>query len=174
VNRDGSGNFTSESAWSKESCGGGPCGGGGGPSRYESRPAFQNIVQSVVGSSRGTPDFSFDADPYTGVAVYENSPSCTGTNAGWMVFGGTSASSPALAGIVNTATGGTTKLGTGITAGYPEQSLMYTGYASAGYYTSGSTLGKFRDITSGNTFYYARSGWDFATGIGSNQGLNGK
>src|SRR5262249_24244271 len=36
VNRDNSGNFMSESAWSKETCGGGPCGGGGGPSRFES------------------------------------------------------------------------------------------------------------------------------------------
>src|SRR5439155_26914926 len=38
VNRDASGNFTSETAWSRETCSGGTCGGGGGPSRYEPRP----------------------------------------------------------------------------------------------------------------------------------------
>jgi subtilase family serine protease len=166
VNRDASGNFTSEAAWSKELCGGGSCGGGGGPSRYVRRPPYQNAIQSIVGSSRGTPDFSFDADPYSGVAVYENSPLCSGTNAGWMVFGGTSVASPALAGIVNSAVGGTQKLGSGGPS-YQEQTLMYSG-GSAGY---GS---EFRDITAGYTGYSARTGWDFATGIGSDLGLTGK
>src|SRR5207249_3171552 len=55
VNRDNSGNFMGESAWSKETCGGGPCGGGGGPSRWEPRPTYQNVIQGIVGSSRGTP-----------------------------------------------------------------------------------------------------------------------
>src|SRR5207249_4385838 len=49
VNRDGSGNFTGESAWSKETCGSGPCGGGGGPSRFEARPGYQNVFQGIVG-----------------------------------------------------------------------------------------------------------------------------
>jgi kumamolisin len=164
VNRDSSGNFSSESAWSKETCGGGTCGGGGGPSRYERRPAYQNVIQSIVGSSRGTPDFSFDADPFTGVAVYENSPACTGSNAGWMVFGGTSVSSPALSGIVNLAGH---HQGSGSGVGYAEQTSMYTGYPN---YSSAT----FRDITSGNTGYAAKAGWDFATGIGSDQGLNSK
>jgi subtilase family serine protease len=169
VNRDTTGKFTSEAAWSREYCGGGPCGGGGGPSRYVHRPSYQNAIQNVVGSSRGTPDLSFDADPYSGVAVYENSPLCSGSNAGWMVFGGTSVASPALAGIVNSAAGATQKLGTGATNGYPEQTLMYGGYGSAGYYGN-----EFRDITSGNNGYAAKAGWDFATGIGSDQGLTGK
>jgi subtilase family serine protease len=167
VNRDSgdfTGNFTSESAWTNETCSGGPCGGGGGPSRYERRPAYQNAVQSVVGSSRGTPDFSFDADPKTGVAVYENSPACTASNSGWMVFGGTSVSSPSLAGIVNLAGH---HQGSGSSQGYAEQILIYTGYPTY----SDST---FRDITSGSTGYAAKTFWDFATGIGSNQGLNNK
>jgi len=162
VNRDGSGNFTGESAWSKETCGSGPCGGGGGPSRFEARPSYQNVIQGIVGSSRGTPDFSFDADPYTGVAVY--GPYCSSSGSGWMVFGGTSVSSPALAGIVNLAGH---NLGSGSGSSYPEQVLLYTGYPNYGSIT-------FRDITSGNTGYAAGFNWDFATGIGSNQGLNGK
>jgi kumamolisin len=167
VNRDSAGNFSSESAWSKEICGGGPCGGGGGPSRYESRPLYQNVISGIVGSSRGTPDFSFDADPQTGVAVYENSTACTGTNAGWLVFGGTSVSSPALAGIVNLADTAGHHLSTGRLNGYQEQILLYTGYPNY----SEST---FRDITTGNTGFAAKTGWDFATGIGSDQGLNSK
>ena len=171
VNRDNSGNFIGESAWSKETCGGGPCGGGGGPSRFEPRPPYQDAlaIRSIVGSSRGTPDFSFDADPFTGVAVY--GPTCSGTNpSGWMVFGGTSVSAPALAGIVNLAGH---KLGSGSSTSnpdnYAEQRLLYT---SPTNYSSPNP--DFRDITSGNTGYAAAPGWDFATGIGSNQGLNGK
>src|SRR5439155_7880287 len=163
VNRDG-GNFTGESAWSKETCGSGPCGGGGGPSRFEPRPPYQYNIRGIVGSSRGTPDFSFDADPYTGVAVY--GPTCSGTNRDWMVFGGTSVSSPALAGIVNLA-GHNLGSGSNLTDNYGEQGLLYT------YPTVYSSL-YFRDITSGNNGYPAASGWDFATGIGSNQGLTGK
>ena len=163
VNRDNSGNFTSESAWSKETCGGGPCGGGGGPSRWEPRPTYQNVIQGIVGSSRGTPDFSFDADPFTGVAV--NGPFCSSSGSGWMVFGGTSVSAPALAGIVNSAH--PQLLGSGSGSSYAEQVLLYTGHPN---YSSST----FRDITSGNTGYAAVPGWDFATGIGSSQTLNQK
>jgi hypothetical protein len=81
-----------------------------------------------------------------------------------MVFGGTSVSSPSLAGIVNLAGHHN---GSGSGNGYPEQTLMYTGYPNYGDLT-------FRDITSGNTGYAAKTHWDFATGIGSNQGLNSK
>jgi hypothetical protein len=81
-----------------------------------------------------------------------------------MVFGGTSVSSPSLAGIVNLAGH---KQGSGSSQGYAEQILIYTGYPTY----SDST---FRDITSGSTGYAAKTFWDFATGIGSNQGLNNK
>ena len=169
VNRDSSGNFTTESAWSKETCGGGPCGGGGGPSRFERRPPYQDVISGIVGSSRGTPDFSFDADPYTGVAVY--GPYCSSSGFGWMVFGGTSVSSPALAGIVNLA-GQKLGSGSGNNNAYYEQRSLYTSYPN--YSSSTLILPPFRDITSGNNGYPAASGWDFATGIGSNQGLTGK
>ncbi len=92
VNRNASGFFTSESGWS---------GGGGGPSVYESRPGFQNVIVGMVGSHRGTPDLSFDSDPSTGVSVYDSTP--YGGRSGWWVLGGTSVASPALAGVVNTA-----------------------------------------------------------------------
>jgi subtilase family serine protease len=140
--------FVSETGWS---------GSGGGPSKYESRPVFQDVISSIVGNKRGVPDFSFDADPQTGVSVYD-SVRCQGF-VGWMVFGGTSVSSPALAGIVNNAAHNN---------GSNELSIVYGGYSSA-------YVANFRDITSGtaggNT---AAAKWDFVTGIGSSLGLQGK
>src|SRR5205085_1780918 len=92
INRDGSGNFTSETAWS---------GSGGGPSKFEARPTYQSVVSNIVGNTRGTPDMSFDSDPNSGVSVF--APACSTPGSTWLVFGGTSVASPSLAGIVNLA-----------------------------------------------------------------------
>jgi len=144
LNSDGS--VASETGWS---------GSGGGPSRYEPQPAYQNGI--VSGSMRGAPDFSFDADPYTGVSVYD-STSCQGMS-GWLVFGGTSVSSPSLAGIVNST-------GSFSNSTPSELTLIYG---------SMNSTADFRDITSGTAgSYSAKIGWDFVTGVGSNLGLSGK
>ncbi len=144
--------FVSETAWSS---------GGGGPSQYEAVPTYQSSVPDVsnlVGTQRGTPDFSFDANPSTGVSVYD-STSCQGLS-GWLVFGGTSVSSPSLSGIVNS------------TGHFYSNS---TNELSTIYSTFGSTYGTdYRDITVGSNGYPALTGWDFATGVGSDLGLNGK
>jgi hypothetical protein len=143
-----SGAFVTEQGWS---------GSGGGASSYEPRPSWQNGIASIVGTKRGTPDLSFDADPYSGVWVYDTTP-CSGMS-GWMVFGGTSVATPSLAGIVNLA---------GKFSGGAEQSNIYSIY--------GSEYGiDFRDITSGSAGRFsAVKGWDFVTGVGSDLGLNGK
>jgi subtilase family serine protease len=145
LNSDGT--RKSETGWS---------GSGGGPSKYEKIPTYQSGIASIVGKQRGVPDFSFDADPNTGVAVYD-STRCQGMS-GWMVFGGTSVSSPSLAGIVNAA--GKTTLST-----MAELTTIYGGLGTSYFY----------DVLSGtagrNT---AKAGWDFVTGVGSNNGLNGK
>src|SRR5229473_7356000 len=83
-----SGTFVSETAWS---------GSGGGPSQFEPKPSYQSGVANTDPTQRSAPDFSFDADPNTGVSVYD-STRCQGFS-GWLVFGGTSVSSPSLAGI---------------------------------------------------------------------------
>lgn len=151
VNRDSSGNFLSETAWSSA---------GGGPSAYEAIPTYQSsysAVAAIVGSKRGTPDFSFDANPNTGVSVYDSTP--YGGYSGWMVFGGTSVASPSLAGIVNLANSNSA-------SSTAELTLIYS------HYTISS---EFRDITSGSAGKYpATMGWDFATGVGSNLGMYGK
>ncbi len=148
INRDSSGMFTSESAWSSS---------GGGSSRYEPRPSYQDAIVSIVGSMRGAPDFSFDSDPDSGVSVYD-STACQGLS-GWLVFGGTSVASPSLAGIVNLAGSflGSTDL---------ELSTIYSNLGNASY---------FRDITTGRAGRFrALVGWDFVTGVGSDQGTTGK
>jgi kumamolisin len=79
-----------------------------------------------------------------------------------MVFGGTSVASPSLAGIVNNA-------GHFALSSSAELITIYNDYASPTYHTD------FRDITSGTAGgFNATTGWDFVTGVGSNQGLNGK
>jgi len=139
VNRS-NGNFTNETGWS---------GSNGGPSTYEGRPSYQNLIQSIVGNKRGTPDFSAVADPSTGVAMYDQDG---GFN--WLQIGGTSVSSPLLAGIVN-ADGYKAKSTTQELGGvYP--------YAKSHY------AKVWRDETSGsNRGYSCKTGWDFVTGIGS-------
>ena len=141
------GQFVSESAWID---------GGGGPSTYELRPHFQDSAVNQVGSRRGTPDLAFDADPQSGVAVYD-STACGGLS-GWLVMGGTSLSSPALAGVLNLA-------GHFYATSDLELGSIYSHLGSA----------DFRDITLGRAgAFSAAKGWDFATGVGSGLGLGGK
>lgn len=150
INTDASGNFVSETGWTS---------GGGGPSAYEARPAFQNGVSALVGAARGTPDIAAGGDPATGGAVYNSYP-YNGVAHTWWVVGGTSWSAPMLAGIANLA---------GTSVGYfPSGSQDFL----AGIYNN---LGgaNFRDIVSGNNGYAAGAGWDFVTGVGVPVGLSG-
>ncbi len=147
IHRNTAGVFTSETGWS---------GSGGGKSSYETRPYFQTRIATIVGTSRGVPDCAFDADPNSGVAVYDSTPYYR--YSGWLVFGGTSVASPSLAGVVNLAG----SIEPGIAA---ELNFIYANLGTA----------NFRDITSGSAGHFnAQAGWDFVTGIGSPLGLNGK
>lgn len=65
---------------------------GGGCSADVAKPSWQSSYTSCA--KRVTPDLGFDANPNTGVAVYDSTPS--GGSSGWMVFGGTSVASPAI------------------------------------------------------------------------------
>lgn len=141
VATDSSGAFVSESGWSDA---------GGGPSSVEPRPSWQGGVP-VAGSSRLIPDLAADADPQTGVAVY--APRSSKSSA-WVVFGGTSVSSPCMAAMVNLS--GLTFKNT-------------TAFLQAVYAVPGSA--NFRDIVSGSNGYPCTAGWDYVTGLGSPLGL---
>lgn len=155
INRNTAGVFESETAWS---------GSGGGPSRYESRPSYQLGISNIVKSSRGVPDLAFDANPETGVSVYDSTP--YEGSSGWLIFGGTSVATPSLAGIVNNAASSRHVFATSSNA---ELTTIYGILATASYSTD------FRDITEGSAGHNrAEVGWDFVTGVGSCIGLSGK
>ena len=85
--------FQGEIPWNDADVG---VGTGGGPSAFEARPVYQNSITSIVETSRGTPDLGAIADPLSGVWIYS-----TSTCSGWCFAGGTSASTPIVAGILN-------------------------------------------------------------------------
>lgn len=47
-------------------------GSSGGTSVYMATPSYQNNWSTIVGSHRGVPDVAFNADPNSGVAVYDS------------------------------------------------------------------------------------------------------
>ncbi|RYG79086.1 hypothetical protein EON77_09730 [bacterium] len=126
---------------------------GGGRSRYSPRPSFQDGVLATVGRYRGACDLAAVADPQTGVSVY-----CSTEDdglSGWLVFGGTSASTPIVAGIANAA--GTT--------GLTSRALAARIYAGLG------TSALF-DVQAGAAdSLEAGPGWDYPTGTGTPNGF---
>ncbi|MHC6221550.1 S-layer homology domain-containing protein [Arthrobacter sp. MMS24-S77] len=79
-----------ERAWG--SAGSGAQGPGSGCSAYEPKPVWQHDTGCP---NRTVADLASVADPATGVAVYDSTPS--NGMSGWMVFGGTSAAAPVIA-----------------------------------------------------------------------------
>ena len=147
--RKSNGYFEEESGWVDA---------GGGPSQFESRPSYQNVIKGIVGSHRGTPDISADANyPVSPVAVYSQL-GC----GGWCFVGGTSVASPTLAGIINAAGEFKTSTKAELTQAYNEYNNP-TKYAKF-----------FNDITAGSNGYSCAKGWEYCTGIGSPRTLKGK
>jgi hypothetical protein len=72
-------------------------GGGGGPSNIFPTPAYQEN-RGIPTIGRGTPDISLNADPRTGVSVWNSRGS--GGQSGWFTVGGTSAGAPQFAAMV--------------------------------------------------------------------------
>ena len=128
--------FISETGWSS---------GGGGCSAYESANAAQSSFgdygQVGCAGRRATPDVSLDADPASGVSVYD-SVRYQG-QAGWFSVGGTSASSPMWA-----------------------ARSADAGAVVDAAYVYGNSIG-YRDITSGNNGAPCLVGFDLCTGRGS-------
>jgi subtilase family serine protease len=133
----------------------GDSGAGGGPSQFEPRPGYQNIIKSIVGAHRGTPDFSSDAE--APVAIYSQY-----VCGGWCEVFGTSVSSPTLAGIVNAA-------GTFNNSTKAENTEVYKDYGNATKYKA-----DFRNITTGSNGYPCKKDWTYCTGIGSPITYKGK
>jgi kumamolisin len=144
-----SNSITSEVVWNDGAQGGA---GGGGVSSFFALPTWQSGLKTTNknGSTtalakRGVPDVSGDADPQTGYSVLID-----GTNT---VIGGTSAVAP---------------LWSGLLARINQLAGKPVGFLHPVLYQN---PGAFRDITQGNNGdFYASTGWDACTGLGSPNG----
>jgi len=145
------GSFIAETAWDNT---------GGGVSYYEPRPGYQDGIASIIGPARGVPDISFDANPNTGVWVFDSVPFEGFT--GWWIVGGTSVSSPSLAGIVNS-TGNQRR------SSYAELWKIYNNLGNRHAFND-TTLGYCGPYAG----YFSGEGWDPCTGVGSPNGKSGK
>lgn len=142
----------SESAWNQS---------GGGFSSFFSEPSYQQTlpasVQSLMQHRRGVPDIAGNADPSTGLAIYDKGH--------WNTAGGTSASAPMWAALIAIADQ---------MAGHPLGFINPALYKLAG---TARYQQDFHDITIGNNStntgtaqvegYNAVPGWDAITGLGS-------
>jgi subtilase family serine protease len=90
-----------------------PAATGGGPSAIYPRPSWQSSVAGVIGpNARGVPDVAWNAAVNGGVLVYITAfPNYQ--RAGWHVYGGTSAASPQLAGVLALANAARADVGKG-------------------------------------------------------------
>ena len=171
-------------------------GGGGGTSRIFDQPAYQaGVVPTKIAKSNGSPtpmrvvpDVALDADPQTGMLVGETQTFPDGSaHYSQYRIGGTSLSSPLLAGLVASdeqALGGAlgflnpllyflngtdafhdVKDGTAITAGVVRVNFANSFDASEGLVTSLRTFNQTQSI-------YTRKGYDDVTGVGTPGGTN--
>ncbi len=157
------GDLIQEIAWSDA---------GGGLSFYEPTPSYQSgLPNRITQGARALPDVSADANPNNGYWVYDTFPIPGDPNpSGWWLVGGTSASTPLLAGIINAAS-----TASGHFASSTQAELLRFYSESGGHHGHSDD---FRDITYGACNYYSGSfsveGYDLCTGIGSPKGLDGK
>ncbi|MFJ9929803.1 S8 family serine peptidase [Streptomyces misionensis] len=146
LTKDGSARGYSETVWGTSA---GGEGAGSGCSQYSAKPSWQ---QDTDCAERSVADVAADADPATGLAVYD-----TYQASGWNVYGGTSASAPFVAGVY--ALAGTP--GSGDTpASYP-----YAHPDQLNDVTSGSN-----GSCDGSYLCQAGQGYDGPTGLGTPNG----
>jgi hypothetical protein len=94
-----------EGEWAGETVWNGKGAGGGGCSISFPAPAWQTAESDWsslgCGEGRAVADVSADADPYTGVAVYDSTPESPESpgEVGWTTIGGTSLASPLVASV---------------------------------------------------------------------------
>ena len=146
---DSSGHYVSESAWS---------GSGGGISKYESQPIYQQGIVTQTTTKRAIPDVAFDADPNSGVPVVASFT--YGSTNPWVTLGGTSFSAPAWGAIVALINEARADNGLGSLDGATQTLPML-------YQLSTSNPSAFHDITTGNNGFPAGVGYDLVTGLGT-------
>jgi len=134
-----SGSAYTETVWS---------GAGSGCSAFESKPSWQHDTGCA---SRTVADVSADANPSTGVLVYDT----YGVTPGWYIFGGTSVASPIIASIAALAGGPWAN---------PTASYLYAQPGALHDIVSGS------NGSCGTYLCNAVTGYDGPTGLGTPKG----
>ncbi|HEX3511714.1 MAG TPA: S53 family peptidase [Solirubrobacteraceae bacterium] len=130
------GTWLGETVWNGKGAGGGGC------SVVFAAPSWQQALpnwSSIGCNGRAVADISADADPYTGLAVHDTSPDCRTKyevihTVNWCTVGGTSLSSPLIAGAFALAGGAGS-------APYPARTL---------YEAVQARPGSVHDVTSGS------------------------
>jgi Subtilase family len=102
-------NLTAGEVWKEETVWNGSGAGGGGCSTELIAPAWQQSASDWLsvgcGEHRAVADVSADADPYTGIAMYDSTAECEYEEGGqrlkgpWCTIGGTSLASPLVASV---------------------------------------------------------------------------
>jgi len=146
LNIDSNGTYESETGW---------YGSGGGISYSELLPSYQKNLAYMLGTHRGDPDVSWDADPATGAAVYDTTPYWN--YSGWFQVGGTSLGAPSWAGLIALFD----QVHKNPLSSFDAISKLYNA-SNLAYSTD------FNDIITGNNGAFScLPGYDLVTGIGS-------
>jgi hypothetical protein len=130
-------------------------GSGGSVSQFESQPTYQNGVVTQSTTNRAVPDVSFDADPNSGVAVYDSYD--FGSSTPWLTIGGTSMAAPSWAALIAIVNQGRVNAVKSVLDG-PSQTLPMIYQLPAS---------DFHDVTTGYNGFSAGPGYDLVTGLGS-------
>ncbi len=136
----------SEQAWSE---------GGSGCSQYIAKPSWQTDSGC---SMRTVADVAAVADPNTGVAVYDSVPDQG--QSGWMVFGGTSVSSPIIASVYALA-------GNAQSLNIDGASYIYSHTSDLNNITTGSNGDCGNYLCNAGPGYNGPTGWGTPNGVGA-------
>ena len=173
----------SNSAWSSETVWGSGTnsgsknagGSGGGISAYESQPSWQTSIAGVSNYSttqRVYPDVAADANPYSGVPIYDTYD--FGSSTPWAQYGGTSLACPLWAGMIAVADQGRSLAGLGSLDG-PSQTLpMLYQISTSDFHdiTTGGSLSQNQSSTGPVPYnstpgFVAAAGYDMTSGRGA-------
>jgi hypothetical protein len=131
---------------------------GGGISQYEAQPPYQQGIVTQTTIYRTGPDVAYDADPATGIPIYDSLDFPPATP--WAQYGGTSIAAPQWAALVAIADQARAANG--------EPSLDgATQLLPALYQIDQTDSHAFHDITQGYNGYSAGPGYNLVTGLGT-------
>ena len=126
-----------------------------GSARSNRSPPIKRGSFNQSATSRTTPDVAFDADPITGISIYDSYD--YGAATPWVKVGGTSFAAPAWAALIAIADQARSTVGLGSLDGATQTLPMLYAAPSS----------DFNDITSGDNGFSAGPGYDLVTGRGT-------